>query len=93
MATNVIKKNMKKEKFSSKKIAKGIEEASRRAKLKGFKAKHIASKITRRVEKEFSKCAEIRTSEIRTCVLNELEKEDKKAAEEFRSYRKEVLFK
>ena len=93
MATTVIKKNTKKQKFSSKKIARGIEKASKMAKLRDFKAKHIASKITRRVEKEFSKCTEIKTSEIRDCVLRELEKEDAKAAEEFRSYRKEVLFK
>lgn len=93
MVKFVIKKNMSKEKFDRKKIARGIEEASKRAKLKGFKAKHIAAKVSKRVEKEFSKCAEISTIEIRKCVLRELEKEDKKAAEEFRSRGKDILFK
>jgi|YelNatPaOPRAMG01_1025707.scaffolds.fasta_scaffold180916_2 transcriptional repressor NrdR len=86
--TIVIKRDGSREKFDRKKIARGIEKASMRTDVDKKRVKEIAERIAKRVEEYFKTRNEVRSEEIRNRVLSELDREERKIADEFRAYRK-----
>jgi transcriptional regulator NrdR family protein len=87
--TMVIKRDGAAENFSRDKIRRGIESAAKRVKLDKSKMKDIADKVSRNVESHFRDRDEVKSSDIRSRVLSELEREEKKVAKEFRAFRKD----
>ncbi|MEM5871631.1 MAG: ATP cone domain-containing protein [Candidatus Aenigmatarchaeota archaeon] len=86
--TIVIKRDGSKEKFKADKIRKGIENASKRTDIDKKRAKEIAERVAKRVADYFKNRDEVRSEEIRDRVLSELDREERKIANEFRAYRK-----
>jgi transcriptional regulator NrdR family protein len=86
--TIVLKNDFSKEKFDRNKLSKSIESATMRTKFEKYKAKRIADKVSKCVERSIKGTKEIRSSEIRRMVFDELRKEDQKIAEEFKYFRK-----
>ena len=87
--TTVIKRDGRREDFRRDKIRKGIENASKRVKIDKKKAKEIADRVAKRVEDYFSTKDEIRSEDIRDRVVNELNREERKIADEFRAHRRD----
>ncbi len=88
VSTSVLKRNGRKEKFKSGKIRKSIENAWKGSDVTKAKAKTIAFRIARRLEMRLRKSENVKSSDIRSMILAELDKEDKKLAESFRAYSK-----
>jgi transcriptional regulator NrdR family protein len=87
--TTVIKRDGRRENFRRDKIRKGIENASKRVKIDKKRAKEIADRVAKRVEDYFSTRDEIRSDDIRDRVLNELSREERRIADEFRAHRRD----
>jgi len=87
--TTGIKRDGRREDFRRDKIRKGIENASKRVKIDKKKAKEIADRVAKRVEDYFSTKDEIRSEDIRDRVVNELNREERKIADEFRAHRRD----
>jgi len=88
--THVVKRDYGLEEFKKDKIRKSIERAGKKVrKLNKIKVRGIAERVCKRVADCFKDKEEVKTSEIRQMVLRELEKEDKRLAEEFRIYSKD----
>jgi transcriptional regulator NrdR family protein len=87
--TTVIKRDGRRENFKKDKIRKGIENASKRVKIDKKRAKEIADRVARNVEDYFRARDEIRSEDIRDRVLNELNREERKIADEFKAHRRE----
>ena len=86
--TVVIKRDSRREDFSRDKIRRSVENAAKRVKLDSSRSRDIADKIARNVEEHFRSRNEIRAADIRSRVLSELNKEEKRIAKEFVSFRK-----
>lgn len=84
----VIKKNERREDFDREKIKSGIVDAAKRTDLEEDRVNEVAEKVTAKVEEELGDKEEVRSSEIKEIVLRELDAEEKKIADEFRSYQK-----
>jgi transcriptional regulator NrdR family protein len=87
--TVVIKKDGGSEDFNRDKIRRAIESAARRTKLEQKRAREVAEKVAKRVEEHFSREEKVRSTDIRNRVLNELEREEKSVAREFKVFRKD----
>lgn len=88
--TVVIKRDNRREDFSRDKIRRSVENAARKVKLDSSRSSDIADRIARNVEEHFRDRNEVRASDIRDRVLSELNKEEKRVAKEFRSFRKQL---
>lgn len=84
----VVKRDEERENFDRNKIRVGIERAAKRAKVDKDRVKKIADKVARDVENSFRDRDEIRSADIREKVLEALNREDRKIADEFRAFRK-----
>jgi transcriptional repressor NrdR len=84
----VVKRDEKRENFDRNKIRAGIERAAKRANVDKDRVKKIADKVARDVENSFRDRDEIRSADIREKVLEALNREERKIANEFRAFRK-----
>jgi transcriptional repressor NrdR len=85
----VVKKDDRKEDFDREKIKRGIINAAKRAELSEDRVNEIADKIAAKIEEDMKERDEAMSKDIRDKVLEELDREEKKVADEFRSFRKE----
>ncbi len=86
--TIVLKRDGASEDFSRDKIRRGIESAARRAKIDQKRSREISDRVARSVEDHFNDREEVRSSDIRSRIVSELDRESKSLAKEFRSFRK-----
>jgi transcriptional regulator NrdR family protein len=88
--TVVIKRDNRKEDFNRDKIRRSVENAARKVNIDSSMARDIADKTAKNVEEHFRGRDEVRASDIRDRVLSELNREEKRLAKEFRSFRKQL---
>lgn len=84
----VIKKDDRKEDFNREKVRRGIENAAKRVKIDKKKAREIADKISRDIERNFADKNEVKSADIRDRILRALDREEKRVAKEFRAFKK-----
>jgi transcriptional repressor NrdR len=85
----VIKKDERREEFDREKIKSGIIKSAQRTDLEESRINEVAEKVTVKVEGELGDREEVRSSEIKEIVLRELDVEERKIADQFRSYQKQ----
>lgn len=86
MITQVIEKDGGKEPFDVEKIKRGVLAASRQAGLDEAKQKEVVETVVNKVMKTFQAQTEVKTSEIRDQILNELDLCAPLAADAWRKY-------
>jgi len=88
--TVVIKRDDRREDFSREKVRRSIENAARKVNIDSSRSRDIADRIARDVDEHFRSRNEVKASDIRDRVLSELNKEEKRIAKEFRSFKKQL---
>ncbi len=86
MATQVIKKDGSKQPFDAEKIKRAIEEAAKEAGLSEDKVSQVAAEVSGIVIKGVGALEEIATSEIKSMILNELDKMEPSVSAAWRTY-------
>ena len=82
----VIKRDERRENFDREKIKRGIERAAQRTDIEKDRVNEVAEKAAARVEEKLRNRDEARTSDISKIVLDVLDAEERKIADEFRRY-------
>ena len=86
MATQVIKKDGSKQPFDAEKIKRGIEGAAREAGLPNDKVSQVAAEVSAVVLERIGSQEEIVTSEIKSMILNELDRVEPSVSAAWRTY-------
>ena len=86
MATQVIKNNGSKQPFDAEKIKRAIEGAAREANLPDDKVSQLAAEVSGTVIGQISAQEEIATSEIKSMILNELDRVEPSVSAAWRTY-------
>ena len=86
MATQVIKKDGSKQPFDAEKIKRAIEGAAREAGLPEDRVSQVATEISSIVVEQTSTQEEIATSEIKSMILNELDRVEPSVSAAWRTY-------
>gem|GEM_PF-2398818 len=84
----VVKRDDRREDFKRDKIRRGIERAADRVKVDKKRAKEMADRIAKDVEKNFRNRDEVRSEDIRNRVLEALDRDERRVADSFREFRK-----
>lgn len=86
MATQVIKKDGSKQPFDAEKIKRAIEGAAKEAGLADDRVSQVATEVSGIVIKSTSAQEEIATSEIKSMILNELDRVEPSVSAAWKSY-------
>lgn len=86
MATQVIKKDGSKQPFDAEKIKRAIEGAAKEAGLPDERVSQIATEVSGVVTKQVNAQEEIATSEIKSMILNELDKVEPNVSAAWRAF-------
>lgn len=86
MATQVIKKDGSKQPFDAEKIRRAIEGAAQEAGLPGEQASQVATQVSGIVVERAGAQEEIATSEIKSMILDELDKAEPTVSAAWRAY-------
>ena len=86
MATQVIKKDGTKQPFDAEKIKRAIEGAAREAGLPNDRVSQVTAEVLNIVSEQASTQEEIATSEIKSMVLNELDRVEPGVSDAWRAH-------
>jgi transcriptional regulator NrdR family protein len=86
MVTQVIKKDGSKQPFDAEKIKRSIEGAAREAGLADDRVSQVATEVSGVVIEQTNAQEEIATSEIKSMILNELDKVEPSVSGAWRTY-------